>query len=267
MTYQPVISGPGLVGWQFLQRTYDAQFAAFSRSPIVERDSEYFLDRIAEINSASDLVKDRRLLGIALGAFGLQDDIDNRYFIQRILEDGTNSEDALATRLSDNRYRKLSEAFGFGPGETVATGDTERMAALVMQNRLQSFEVAVGEVDETMRIAMYGERAIEELANSESEDKVKWLRILGQPPLRTLFETALGLPGGFGQVDIDKQAEILRDRTRATIGEDVVSQFAKPEARNKLVSLFLARSQIAAAGNAASTNAIALQLLQSAGRV
>lgn len=267
MTYQPVIAGPGLVGWHFLQRTYDAQFAAFNRSPLVERNSEYFLDRIANVTSASDLVKDRRLLGIALGAFGLQDDIDNRYFIQRILEDGTKSEDALATRLSDSRYRKLSEAFGFGPGETVATGDAERMANLVRQNRLQTFEVAVGEVDETMRIAMYGERTIEELANSESEDEVKWLRILGQPPLRTLFETALGLPTGFGQVDIDKQADILSDRTRTAIGGTEVSQFAKPEARNKLVSLFLARSQIAAVGDPASTNAIALQLLQSAGQI
>ena len=40
---------------------------------------------------------------MALGAFGLQDDINNRYFIRKILEEGTTNEDALANRFSDTR--------------------------------------------------------------------------------------------------------------------------------------------------------------------
>lgn len=265
MTFQPVIAGPGLVGWHFLQRTYDAQLAAFNRAPQLNRDSAYFQDRIGQITSAADLVQDRRLLSVALGAFGLQDDIDNRYFIQRILADGTQSEDALATRLTDIRYRRLSAAFGFGPGETVKTGDTAEMAKIAGQNQVQSFEVAVGAVDDSLRVAMFAERTLADLAGEEVEDRVKWLHILGQPPLRTLFETALGLPAGFGQDDVDKQADILRNRTRAVTGDASVAQFSVAGARDRLISLYLARAQIAAAGGAASANAVALQLLQRAG--
>ena len=86
MSYQPVIPSAGLAGWNFLQRTYDAQFKAFNASAQLQRDTDYFREKVGEIQSAEDLVKDRRLLSVALGAFGLQDDIDNRYFIQKILQ-------------------------------------------------------------------------------------------------------------------------------------------------------------------------------------
>ena len=58
MTYQPVIAGAGLVGWRFLQRTYDAQFDAFTKSPRIQRDSDYFLENIGSVTSARELVSD-----------------------------------------------------------------------------------------------------------------------------------------------------------------------------------------------------------------
>ena len=50
---------------------------------------------------------------VALGAFGLQDDLPNRFFIQKVLEGGTLSTDSLANKLSDPRYAALAKAFGF----------------------------------------------------------------------------------------------------------------------------------------------------------
>ena len=123
--FQPVIPTSGLAGWNFLQRTYDTQIQTFSESPLQSRSVDYFRENIGEVASASDLVSDRRLLEVALGAFGLQDDIDNRYFVQKMLEEGTSSPDALANRFSDRRYSDFAEAFGFGPGETSRVGDAD----------------------------------------------------------------------------------------------------------------------------------------------
>ena len=78
------------------------------------RDTDYFAAKIGEIDSAEQLVSDRRLLSVALGAFGLHADIDNKYFIRKVLEDGVLKEDALANRLTDERYKSLTKAFGFG---------------------------------------------------------------------------------------------------------------------------------------------------------
>ncbi|WP_424985698.1 DUF1217 domain-containing protein [Microbulbifer sp. S227A] len=263
MTFQPVIVGSGVAGWQFLQRTYEPQFETFSKSSQLSRDVAYFSENIGEIKNAEDLVKDRRLLTVALGAFGLQDDVDNRYFIQKILEDGTVSDDALANKLTDDRYKRLSAAFGFGPAELNATSNTRKMAEIVDDYKIQSFEVSVGEQNDTMRIALYAQRELENLANEDMSEDAKWFTLMGLPPLRSMFETALGLPAAFGQIDIDQQQEILRDKTRAITGDDTVAQFLETENAERMTQLFLARSQIAEIGSGASATANALTLLRS----
>ncbi|MHA6264166.1 DUF1217 domain-containing protein [Arenibacterium sp. CAU 1754] len=264
MSFAPVVPSPGLAGWTFLQRTYDTQFEAFNKSPLLQRDSDYFLENIGQVKTAEDLVSDRRLLSVALGAFGLQDDINNRYFIRKILEDGTTSDDALANKLADNRYKKLSEAFRFGPGEIPNTSLTSKMQELVGLNRIQSFEIAVGEQDDTMRIALFAQRELSDLAQKDMNEDAMWFSVMGLKPLRTMFETALGLPSAFGQIDIDKQLEVFRERTRSVTGNASIKQFSDPEALERMTNLFLARSQIQSLNTANSSSANALALLQGA---
>jgi hypothetical protein len=262
VSFQPVVAGSGLVGWRFLQRTYDSQFKAFTASPQLDRDADYFAKKIASVKTAEELVKDRRLLSVALGAFGLQGDIDNRFFIKKILEDGTTSEDALARKLTDTRYKKLSEAFGFGPGESRSTASKAAMASIVDQYKTQAFEVSVGAQDDSMRIALYAQRELASLARTESSEKAKWFTLMGQPPLRSMFETALGLPTAFGQIDIDKQQQILSERTAALLGDSTVSQFSASDALDRLTTLYLARAQMAQNALGSSPGAIALSLLR-----
>ncbi|MEM6565334.1 MAG: flagellar protein, partial [Pseudomonadota bacterium] len=66
--FTPVIPSTGLVGWRFLQRTYDTQFEAFSQSSQLTRATDYFAQNINGVSTAEDLVSDRRLLEVALGA-------------------------------------------------------------------------------------------------------------------------------------------------------------------------------------------------------
>ncbi len=264
MTFQPVIVGSGIAGWNFLQRTYEPQFETFSKSAQISRDVDYFQKNIGEIESAEALVSDRRLLSVALGAFGLHDDLNNTYFIRKILEDGTVSDDALANRLTDDRYKRFSAAFGFGPAELNTTSDSRKMSTIADDYKIQSFEVSVGEQNDTMRIALFAQRELTSLAAENMSDEAKWFTLMGLPPLRTMFETALGLPASFGQIDIDQQHEILREKTRSVTGDDTITQFSIPANVERVTQLFLARSQIAASGNGASANANALTLLQSA---
>lgn len=265
MNFQPVIPGTGLVGWQFLQRTYDAQFAAFNRGPQQDRDTSYFAEKIGDVFTAQELVGDRRLLAVALGAFGLSDDLNNRYFIQKILEDGTGEPDALANRLADDRYRRLSEAFGFGPGEIPATLSSTKMTEIVELYKTQSFEVLVGAQDDTMRTALYAQRELDRLANDTMSEDAKWFSLMSLPPLRKMFETALGLPSSLGLIDIDKQLTIFQDRAASSVGNSTVSQFKDPEILEKLTNLYLARSQIASFNASVSSGSTALTLLRAAG--
>ena len=197
---------------------------------------------------------------MAPGAFGLEGDINNRFFIQKVLEEGTGAADALANRLTDTRYRKLAVAFQFGPGQTPATGTPGFADRIVAQFEANSFEVATGAQDDAMRVALYAQRSLEPLASSDSSNDAKWFTIMGDPPMRRLFEGALGLPGSVGQIDIDQQLGIFKDRAVAVFGSDDVAQFAGEDKLQEAITRFVVRDQLnaVAAGQSGAANALVL---------
>lgn len=261
--FQPVIPSVGLSGWRFLQNTYDTQFDAFTRSVELKRNTEYFAEKIVSVRSAEELVSDRRLLTVALGAFGLQDDINNRYFIQKILEEGTTNDDSLANRFSDTRYREMSEAFGFGAAEFVKVGEPNFVEAIVARFEANGFEVAAGEQNDSMRVALYAQRELGQLAELEGSLDTKWFTVLGDPPMRQLFEKALNLPASIGQIDIDQQLQVFKDRAVSVFGSSSFDQFLDEDARQDVITKFIVRDQIDNIGGVLSAGSIALTLLQS----
>jgi hypothetical protein len=204
-------------------------------------------------------MEDRRLLTVALGAFGLSDDIDSTYFIQKILADGTSDSEALANNLSDTSYLALSEAFGFGEGEPPDLGAIADDIVTRYQDQL--FSEAIGEVDEDIKLALNVESALPSLASNDTTDNGLWYSILGDESVREVFEVALGLPDTIGTLDIDLQVSEFRKQSQRYFGESEVSQFTDPEKRDELVRLFLARSEIANNGSGTSSAENALSLL------
>jgi hypothetical protein len=101
MSFAPILPLSGTAGWALLKRTMAAQSATLNATPEMARDANYFSANIGKITSADQLVNDRRLLKVALGAFGLEGDIANKAFIKRVLTDGTQSKTALANKLAD----------------------------------------------------------------------------------------------------------------------------------------------------------------------
>lgn len=262
MTYQPVIVGSGLVGWQFLKSTQDTQRQVFDNSSTMARDTEYFEAEIGNILSAEDLVADRRLRRVALGAFGLQDDIDNVFFIRKVLEEGTTSRDSLANKLSDDRYKGLAKAFAFDSPLGPSTLSSGFAKDILTRFRAQEFEVAVGSQDESLRLSLYMERTLPEMAATDSADDTKWFRVMGTPPLRSVLETALGLPSGFGQLDIDKQLEVFRDKMQSRFGVKEIDEIVQPEVMTKVIQTYLLQSQIQQ-NSSVGPGQLALTLLQS----
>lgn len=261
--FQPVIPSAGLAGWRFLQQTYDRQFEAFSKSPELNRDSDYFLENIAKVTTAEEFVADRRLMTVALGAFGLEEDINNRFFIRKILEEGTTDSEALANRFSDSRYAELSEAFGFGPLEIRQTALSDFGPSIVERYQAASFEIAAGAQNPAMRVALYAQRDLDSVVNQDISNDAKWFGIMGDPPMRELFEKALGLPSEVAQIDIDQQLELFKDRASRLFGSDDVSQFADKDVQQDLITKFVVRDQLASFNTGTSSGSIALMLLQS----
>lgn len=262
MSFTPVIPVSGLAGWRFLQRTYDSQNAAFQKSPRLTSDTEYFTENIAKVTTAEELVSDRRLLRVALGAFGLQDDLDNRFFVRKVLEGGTAAPDSLANKLADDRYKKMTDAFGFGPDKMAQTWRSSFAQDIVSRYRAQEFELAIGDQNEDMRLGLNALRTLPDIVSADISEDAKWFRIMGNPPLRRVFETALGLPGSFAKIELDQQLGVFKDKLSQKFGGDL-SQFTEDGAREELVQKFLVLSQVQQVSRA-QPGSVALTLLQSA---
>ena len=263
MTFQPVLPMGGYGGWQFLKRTMDAQQAQFARSPVLQRDAAYFRERIGQIDSAEALVSDPRLLRVALGAFGLEEDVGKRFLVRKILEGGTEDPRALANRLTDRRYQDFARSFGFGDSGGARTGEAGFADRILGKQKTRQFEVAVGNQDNNLRLALNLRRELTELAGSDRSERAKWFSVLGTPPLRQVFETAFGLPQGFGTLDIDRQLGVLQGRARQAFGSEGVSQFTDPDTTEKLIRQFLLRAEVQdGLISGATRGAAALQLLQ-----
>ncbi len=265
MSFQPVLPLTGYLGWRFLERTADVQQATFAASQPIQRATDYFRENIGNVRTASDLVNDRQLLSVALGAFGLDDDINNRAFIQKVLEDGTQSPDALANRLADNRYSELSSAFGFGDSPVPRTVLGSFPTEIIDRFEDQQFGRAVGEQNNDLRLARNVNSGVTDILDRNATNNGRWFSIMGNAPLREVFQTALGLPDSIAGIDIDKQREVFQERARSVFGTDDVAQIATPDQEEKLVRLFLIRSE-ANAFAATSAGSTALTLLRSAPR-
>lgn len=268
MSFQPVIALSGYVGWRFLERTRDQQAQQHASTSVAQRDEAYFRDKISRVSSAGDLVSDRRLLQVALTAFGLEADLPNKAFIQKILESPVNDPKALVNRLADKRYKAFADTFGFGNPLSLgpkATGFADRM---IEQYQTRSFELAVGEQNASMRLALALERELQGLAEKPVSEKTRWLTVLGTPNLRAVFEQAFQLPKAFGTLDLDRQVKVLQERTERLTGKDTIEQFAADDAIDKLTQRFFLSEQLAEIQtmSSADTAMILLQQTQSSMR-
>lgn len=263
MSFAPVVPIGGIAGWRFLNRTLVEQRQAFDQNSVVEREVTKFREKIDSITTASDLVENYDVLKVALGAFGLDNDINSKFFIKRILEDGTTDSTALANRMSDSRYKELSDAFGFGelqvPGR-LRTGFTER---IVEQYRERQFESEVGVQDNDMRLALNLRRELAKIANADRSADSMWFGVMGQAPLRSVFETAFGLPSSFGSLDLDQQLETFKKRSETVTGDSGVSQFKESTNIESLLEKFFARSSLDSTNAIGVRGSVALSILQS----
>lgn len=264
MSFTPILPFTGYAGWAFLKRTMPQQQEALQATASVVRDEDYFRAKIGSIKTADDLVSDRRLLTVALGAYGLDADIDNRYFIKKVLEEGTLDAGSLANKLSDKQYRAFSSGFGFGDYSVPRTQLSDFADKTIEAYRTRQFEAAVGEQDDSMRLGLNAERELALLSGKTSSNDTKWYTIMGSEPLRQVFEGALGLPSSFSSLDLDQQLSTFKDKALSAFGSSEVSQFSDPDKLDALIKRFLIRTEAMASFTGTSSGQIALTLLQGA---
>ncbi len=258
MAFTPVIPNSGLAGWSFLQRTIDRQEEVFAKSPDISRDIEYFRNNIQNIETLDDLMQDRKILKVALGAFGLGEEISKGAFVRKIIEEGT-EDGSFAKRLNNSDYIALARTFDFTEGSlSLSQADIDKISS---QYERQNFEIEVGNVDDSMRLALNFQREIQDFVGQGSSENAGWFKLMGSVPMRTVLEGAFNLPQEFAALDVDRQKDILADKAQQAFGGKSIEVFREPEAVEKVIKDYLLREQINSGPSASTPGFAALSIL------
>ena len=260
MSFRPIIIGSGLPAWTLLSKSLTSQREIHASSFPIQSDTQYFLEKYDSLNVADNIVDDRRILRVILNSYGLGDDLENRFFIKTILNEGLSDPSALANKLADRRYSLLASDFDFSTSPPAHKLQTGLAAKVVNRFQMQSFEEDVGAIDNSMRLALTFQRTLEDVADTSRSNSAAWFQVMATPPLREVVQTALGLPSEFATLDIDEQNQRLQDKAQTVFGTNDVVELASKETSEQVIQRFLIVQQASQFASTSSLN-IALTLL------
>ncbi|KIC22119.1 MULTISPECIES: DUF1217 domain-containing protein [unclassified Leisingera] len=206
--------------------------------------SDEITDKLDSLSSATELVFDLSLFEASLDIFGLSHRDSDFNVMIKTLDSDLSSEISYANLHHDNNMKAMAYAFSFNKGteaQVYPDGFADEIADLYTTRQ---FEIAIGESDPNMRLALAFERELQAVVDEGGSENAHWYNIMGSPPLRTVFETALVLPSGFGQLDIERQLGEMKDRTQAAFGVTHPADLLEPDMLDQFRRRFLLMTDI-----------------------
>jgi|GEM_PF-949795 len=255
-------------------KTKEFRFGSdIDRMDRLKKEADYFAENIgfqADSDSSGNfnaelsnqkLVNNGRLMRFALKSFGISTTTIDSSKLAKVLNNEYNFNVNLE---SDKKLREFQKAYSFTISQNSLKnlddgfGDTIEDAFIE-----QTFISAVGNSDPDLRLALYFENRIGEVASQDGidNDNLGWLKILGEQPLATAFQRVFSLPSSIGTLDIDQQKEIYSSRAENVLGDSNVSRFSDKQYRDDFISLFLTRSAGQSLGFNTSSASIASTIL------
>lgn len=260
MPIPPSLIGGSLPGWAFLQETQERQQATFESSSDIKRDVEGLREKLSQPFTLDDLMGDRQLLRPVLQSFGLEGELDKGAFVRRIISDGPDDPRGFARRLNNDDFIALAETFEADSDGLIRLTDF-RVEDIIQNYQDKAFQVAVGEQEPDLRLALNFKDEIGDLARNSASDKSFWFKVIGDTPLMEVFRSAFILPDGFANLDVDKQADYLQNRAEKVIGQDPRSILASEEGVDATIRKFILQRQLENGPDALTPGASALTLL------
>lgn len=189
----------------------------------VKAETAYYMANVVKLTSIDDLLADKRLLGYALSAFGIDAQKEDPARLRTLLEGGVRDPDSPVNKLDDSRYVAFVSAFNFERYGETATTYVAAQQPTVDKYMRQTLEEDAGKSNEGVRLALNFQRKAADITN--------WYDVLADKALATVVRTALGLPDSFASADIDRQAALFESRLD-------IADFTDPVRLSKFLTRF-----------------------------
>lgn len=229
--------GSSVVQYRVVNTQRDRIQTQFEKLPQVKTAIADFQAKAPNIKTPEDLLKDRRSLQFVLSAFQLEDQIDSRAIIKKILTEDPTSNSALANLLQDPRYKAMAKAMQPLQDGKKPFSNAEFMKTIVTGYKNNEFEKYEGEQTPGLREAMFFKRNIGSVTSG--------LQILGNKTLTEVVRVAIGMPKEMGLLDAKKQAQIIEKQVD-------VSKFKDPAFVDRFIDRYLANNDRQNSGSTGS---------------
>lgn len=193
-----------LLSYQAITRDIDKSMARVVSDRMTQREKAYYLAEIGKIDTIDDFMSNRRVLNFAMRAFGLEDMLNSKALIRKVLEGGIDDQRSLANSLADPRFREFAEAFNFKRYGDTTTSFGRTQQGTVDRYMRQALETSAGRSNEGVRLALYFERKADTISSVYS--------LLADAAIYKVVETALDLPSSLPSAGIEKQAALISQR-------------------------------------------------------
>ncbi|MGY6707035.1 MAG: DUF1217 domain-containing protein [Rhizobiaceae bacterium] len=192
-------------------------------NPQLKENTDYYMANIKSVRSIDEFLADDRIFQMAMVANGFDDELPSKQVVRAMLEGGIDDPDSPANTSPDERFAQLVENFNFARyGEKATTINAAQQPAVDKYMR-QTLEEDAGLQNEGVRLALYFERMAPKMTS--------YYEILGDRAVGSVVRTILGLPESVAQLDVDKQAALIKSRID-------IEDFKDPKKLQELVTRF-----------------------------
>ncbi|CAH0339765.1 DUF1217 domain-containing protein [Rhizobium sp. CECT 9324] len=216
------------------------------------KESEYYQEQIATIRTVDELLADRRVVDVVLGAFGFDGDEVTDDFLKQLFASDLDDPKSFANQQANTKWAEMLASFNFDSegnltDDTVGTvqqrGETLETINLYLR---QTFEEIEGESNQGVRLALYFERTAPTLTDAYD--------LIADEALLEVFRTTFGYSEDFSNMDVDMQAKIVEDNI-------TLSDFQDPAKMERFLQRYTAMYDT----ENASYDTSALSILQGSG--
>ena len=195
---------------------------------LVKSDTKAYLAAVGSAVSLNDLLSDKKTIQYALTAFGVKNKDLSKDELKKILTSDLGDPKSYANTQTDKAIAKFAAAFNFETDGSVRNAETggqsarDRLATDKLY-LLQKMEEQAGDTSEGTRLALYFLRKAPGLTSSYG--------LLADKALYSVVRTALGLPEGMVNMNVEQQASMLDKKLN-------VKDFADEKKLDKFVARF-----------------------------
>ena len=217
--------------------------ATTAAEPQVQRDIAAFQAGVQSAKSPQDLLQNPAVMKVLLTANGLGADLPYTALAQQALLSNVNDPNALANALSDTNWKAVAQTYDFA-----------NKGLSIIQNPKVLSTIANAYAEVTWRQSL--DAATPGLSNAltfraEASGITSVDQILGDPIMRQVVTTALGIPLQIAYQDLGAQEKAITTQLDIT-------QFKDPKFVESFVQRYLIATQQNAAGTSSQTNLDAL---------